>query len=47
MDLKRAPAGWRDWLFILFASPAEQAQVEKETREEMQEDAVTQPVGEE
>jgi len=33
-DLKKAD-GWKEYLFILFASPAEQARVEKESKAEI------------
>ena len=41
-DLKKAD-GWRDWLFILFASPAEQARVEKESEAEGRENVAHAP----
>lgn len=40
-DLKEAES-WRDWFFILFASPAEQARVEKENKEKTREAAAVQ-----
>jgi hypothetical protein len=45
-DLKKAD-GWREWAFILFASPAEQARVEKENQSQETAAAHAGSVGEE